>query len=77
MQARVEGLQGLTYRDNLQNLKEEREDRPAVTIGGEVDRIYAKAPDTIKVREDTSVFYLILTKARSPVGYSQKGAGQK
>ena len=49
VQVTVEGLKGLRYSDNANNLQEHTESQQAVSISGETDRIYQKAPDTIVV----------------------------
>ena len=41
--------QGVTYLDNLQGRAEVEEKQEAVTFGGEVDRIYRKAPNVLQV----------------------------
>eukprot|EP00967_Tisochrysis_lutea_P014289 scaffold16052_cov19-Tisochrysis_lutea.AAC.3 len=50
MQTRVEGLKGVSYRDNLQQLKEEQEVQDTIRVEDEIDRIYVNAPSSIKVR---------------------------
>ncbi|GLC34306.1 hypothetical protein PLESTM_000180500 [Pleodorina starrii] len=47
----VEGLQGLAYLDSTDGRLEKREEAEAVAFGGEVDRIYLRAPDVIKIHD--------------------------
>lgn len=49
VQVKVHGLQGLTYKDNTNNMLEDKEDRKLVVFPGELDRIYVKTPDVIEV----------------------------
>lgn len=51
-QVRVKGFNALKLRDKLQGGAESNEDREIVTVdgpGGEVDRVYFGAPDTLEV----------------------------
>ncbi len=47
----VEGLEGLTYRDGLQDGALSREDAKRMAITGPLDRIYYGAPDVLFLRE--------------------------
>lgn len=49
--ARVEGLQGLRYRDNTANWAESTESAPALVPNGETDRVYLGAPSRIRLRD--------------------------
>ncbi|EFJ47250.1 hypothetical protein VOLCADRAFT_81580, partial [Volvox carteri f. nagariensis] len=48
---KVEGLQGLTYMDSTDSRIKKREEAVEVVFPGEVDRIYIKAPDVIKIHD--------------------------
>jgi glucose-6-phosphate 1-epimerase len=48
---RVEGLRGTRYRDRTRQDREAVDDDPALTIAGEVDRIYLDAPHELVLRE--------------------------
>ncbi len=48
-QAHVEGLSGLKYLDNMQNRQEGTDESQVIYVNGEIDRIYVKAPDHLKV----------------------------
>lgn len=45
----VEGLSGLKFLDNMQNRQEGTDEQDVISINGEIDRIYVKAPDQLKV----------------------------
>lgn len=47
----VDGLEGLTYRDALQDGAMSREDAKHVAITGPIDRIYYGAPDVLFIRD--------------------------
>ncbi|PNW81222.1 hypothetical protein CHLRE_07g347100v5 [Chlamydomonas reinhardtii] len=47
----VEGLKGLTYLDSTDGRKEKAEAHEAVAFPGEVDRIYLRAPEVIKIHD--------------------------
>jgi len=49
--ARIEGLQGLRYRDNTANWAESTESAPALVPDGETDRVYLGAPSRIRLRD--------------------------
>ena len=49
--ARIEGLQGLRYRDSTQGTREFVEAAASMAIVGEVDRIYFDAPQSLRLRE--------------------------
>ena len=49
-QTHVEGLSGLKYLDNMQNRQEGVDQAQVISVNGEIDRIYVKAPDHIKVQ---------------------------
>lgn len=63
---KVEGLQGVTYKDSLDGGKQVVEAQGAVTFASEVDRIYCSAPDVIKVAGAAPGRSLTLTKAGFP-----------
>jgi D-hexose-6-phosphate mutarotase len=48
-QVRVDGLQGTTYMDSLQDKKQLPQKEASVRFAGEVDRIYLSTPDTLEV----------------------------
>lgn len=48
---RIEGLQGLRYRDSTQGTREFDEAAASVAIAGEVDRIYFDAPASLRLRD--------------------------
>ncbi len=48
-QTHVEGLSGLKYLDNMQNRKEGTDEAQVISVNGEIDRIYVKAPDHLQV----------------------------
>ena len=48
--ARIEGLQGLRYRDNTANWAESTESAAALVPDGETDRVYLGAPSRIRLR---------------------------
>lgn len=45
----VEGLSGLRYLDNMHNRQEGTDEQDVISVSGEIDRIYVKAPDQLKV----------------------------
>ena len=45
----MDGLQGLTYMDSLQDKKRLPQNDASVRFAGEVDRIYLSTPDTLEV----------------------------
>ena len=49
-QTHVQGLSGLQYLDNMQNRQEGTDEAQVISIAGEIDRIYVKAPDHLKVK---------------------------
>lgn len=49
--ARIEGLQGLRYRDNTANWAESMESAAALVPDGETDRVYLGAPSRIRLRD--------------------------
>ncbi|KAF5839237.1 galactose mutarotase-like protein [Dunaliella salina] len=65
-QARVEGLKGVSYRDNLQQLKEEHEQQDTIRVEGEVDRIYVNAPSSIKLVDEAGKRQLSIEKNGFP-----------
>lgn len=48
-QVHLEGLSGLKYLDNTQNRQQATDEQDVVSVQGEIDRIYVKAPDQLKV----------------------------
>ena len=48
-QVHIEGLSGLKYLDNMQNRLEGTDEQDVIAVAGEIDRIYVKAPDQLKV----------------------------
>ncbi|KXZ53672.1 hypothetical protein GPECTOR_6g589 [Gonium pectorale] len=50
----VEGLKGLTYLDSADGRVEKVEASEKVTFPGEVDRIYTKAPDVVKIHDSAA-----------------------
>lgn len=45
--ARVQGLQGCEYEDNLDGLRRQREAGAALTVAGEIDRVYLQVPGAL------------------------------
>lgn len=52
-QTHVEGLSGLKYLDNMQNRQEGVDQAHVISVNGEIDRIYVKAPDHLKVQSQS------------------------
>jgi glucose-6-phosphate 1-epimerase len=50
----VKGLAGLKYLDNTQQRKEGSEERAAIRIEGEIDRVYVNAPDSLEIHDEAS-----------------------
>ncbi|MCG2592038.1 D-hexose-6-phosphate mutarotase [Ramlibacter sp. XY19] len=50
-QARVEGLQGCDYEDALDGLRVKREQAPAITFDGELDRVYRNVPASLALQD--------------------------
>lgn len=48
-QVHIEGLSGLKYLDNMQNRQQGTDEQDVISVKGEIDRIYVKAPDQLKV----------------------------
>lgn len=48
---RVHGLQGCDYQDNLAGLQVRREQPAALTVAGEVDRVYLQVPSALAVEQ--------------------------
>ena len=48
-QTHVEGLSGLQFLDNTKNRQEGTDEQQVISINGEFDKIYLKAPDNVKV----------------------------
>lgn len=63
---KVHGLQGLTYKDNTNNMLEDKEDRKLVVFPGELDRIYVKTPDVIEVVDEGRGHVIIVQKTGLP-----------
>lgn len=53
--ARVEGLQGLRYRDKTAAWAERTEEATALVAVGETDRVYLAAPHRLRVRDDKRI----------------------
>jgi glucose-6-phosphate 1-epimerase len=51
--ARIEGLQGLRYRDKTANWAEHTDTEPALSPNGETDRVYLAAPARLRIRDAT------------------------
>ena len=49
--ARVEGLQGMRYRDKTANWAESIDTSPALSPNGETDRVYLGAPPALRLRD--------------------------
>ena len=49
--ARVEGLQGLRYRDKVLDFAESTDNAPALVPNGETDRVYLGAPTRLRLRD--------------------------
>ncbi|MFL5560044.1 MAG: D-hexose-6-phosphate mutarotase [Gemmatimonadaceae bacterium] len=49
--ARVEGLQGLRYRDKVLDFAESADNTPALVPNGETDRVYLGAPARLRLRD--------------------------
>lgn len=50
-QARLQGLQGVQYLDNLQGRQCYSEDAAELTIQGEIDRVYQQVPQALKLHQ--------------------------
>jgi glucose-6-phosphate 1-epimerase len=48
-EARVEGLQGCDYEDALDGMRVKREQGPAITFDGELDRVYRGVPASLQL----------------------------
>jgi glucose-6-phosphate 1-epimerase len=53
--ARLHGLHGVTYQDNLANLQEEREGQQALSFGEEIDRVYLQAAQPLQLYGGSSL----------------------
>ncbi|HEX2094649.1 MAG TPA: D-hexose-6-phosphate mutarotase [Longimicrobiaceae bacterium] len=62
----LEGLAGVRYRDKLQGGAERVEEREVVTVAGETDRVYAGAPDRLRVHDRAVGRTLVLEKDGFP-----------
>lgn len=51
-QTTVTGLSGLKYLDNMKNRQQGTDEQQAISIDGEIDRIYVQAPNSIGVRQN-------------------------
>lgn len=60
--ASVLGLAGVRYRDKVAGEDEKAQAEDALTIAGEVDRIYVDAPETLRVRDEAGGRTIILTR---------------
>ncbi|HEX7242360.1 MAG TPA: D-hexose-6-phosphate mutarotase [Longimicrobiaceae bacterium] len=61
-EAAVEGLRGVRYLDKVEAGAERTEERDAVTVAGEVDRVYVGAPDRLLVRDGARARAVVLEK---------------
>ena len=61
-EAAVEGLRGVRYLDKVRGGEEAVEERERVTVAGEVDRVYAGAPDRLVVRDGARGRALVMEK---------------
>jgi glucose-6-phosphate 1-epimerase len=52
--ARLQGLQGCDYQDNLAGLRVQRETSPVLTVAGEVDRVYLQVPPLLQLDDGAS-----------------------
>lgn len=52
--ARLHGLQGCDYEDNLAARQVKREQADALVVAGEVDRVYLQAPPELRLQEGAS-----------------------
>ena len=59
-QTHVEGLTGLKYLDNMQNRQEGTDESQVISVNGEIDRIYVKAPDHLKVKSAVPCSHALL-----------------
>lgn len=50
--ARIEGLQGLRYRDKVADFAESTDSAPALVPNGETDRVYLGSPARIRLRDE-------------------------
>lgn len=65
-QARVEGLRGVPYVDKVDDGARKVEDRDAVTVTGETDRVYVGAPDRLRVRDAAAGRTVVVEKEGFP-----------
>lgn len=59
-QTHVEGLSGLKYLDNMQSRREGTDESQVISVNGEIDRIYVKAPDRLKVTTAVPCIHALL-----------------
>ncbi|GAB3650584.1 D-hexose-6-phosphate mutarotase [Ramlibacter alkalitolerans] len=52
--ARLHGLQGCDYEDNLAGRRVQRERSPFLAVAGEVDRVYLQVPGVLRLEEGAS-----------------------
>jgi glucose-6-phosphate 1-epimerase len=52
--ARLHGLQGREYEDNLAGRRREREQAPALAVTGEIDRVYLQVPPALRLEAGAS-----------------------
>jgi glucose-6-phosphate 1-epimerase len=50
--ARIEGLQGLRYRDKVLDFAESTDSSPALVPNGETDRVYLASPSRLRLRDE-------------------------
>ncbi|ORX53981.1 galactose mutarotase-like protein [Hesseltinella vesiculosa] len=61
-QVSVLGLKSLTFADKVANGETSIESRDAVTVAGEVDRVYQNAPDHLQVNTDNQGHQILIHK---------------
>lgn len=65
-QTHVQGLSGLQYLDNMQNRQEGTDEAQVISIAGEIDRIYVKAPDHLKIVDKKGSKVISIHKTNFP-----------
>lgn len=65
-QTHVEGLSGLQFLDNAKNRQEGTDEQQVISISGEFDKIYLKAPDNVKIVDKAGSKVISLRKTNFP-----------
>ena len=56
---KVSGLKGVTYKDKVQKGAEATEQRDELTVGSEVDRLYANVPSVVTVSDGGNTLFKV------------------